>query len=280
MMRRFTHRIDRIATMYVPLGLFMLFFLLPLYWTLATALKREGDILKRPIAYWPSPLTFDNFTFAWQNVGFSTYFKNSLFVAGFTVAFVLVISIFTGYALSRFKFRGKAGFMILLLCTQFVPSAMLLIPLFIMLKNMGLIGNYFSLILTYTTFQLPFNAILMSSFISNVPEQLEEAAMVDGCTRLQSVIYVVLPLLIPGIVATAAFTYIYAWNEFLFSLMFISKHTMFTIPVGLNSMMGEYNINYGALAAGSMIALLPAVILFMYVQKFLVQGITDGAVKG
>ena len=273
-------RADRFLTLYVPLILFMAFILLPLYWTLVTALKREGDILKRPLAYWPSPLTFENFAFAWENVGFSTYFQNSMLVAGVTVVFVLIISIFTGYAISRFSFRGKSGFMLLLLCTQFVPAAMLLIPLFIMMKNAGLTGNYFSLILTYTTLQLPFNSILMSSFIANVPEQLEEAAMVDGCTRFQSVLYVVMPVLVPGIVATASFTFIYAWNEFLFGLMFISKHTMFTIPVGLNSMLGEYNINYGALAAGSMIALLPAVLLFMYIQKFLVQGIGDGAVKG
>ena len=167
----------------------------------------------------------------------------------------------------------------MLLCTQFVPGALLIIPLFIIFKNLGLISNPLSLILAYTTFQLPFNSILMNGFISNVPKQLEEAAMVDGCNRLQAIYYVIFPLLLPGIVATGVFTFIYAWNEFLFAFMFTNKAANFTLSVGLSYMMGEFNINYGALAAGSIIAVLPAIALFGYVQKYLVNGL-GGAVKG
>jgi multiple sugar transport system permease protein len=273
-------KLDRTITLYVPMLAVMVFTLFPFYWTLVTSLKREGDILKTPVAYWPSPATIANYLTAWNNVGFSHFFKNSLLVSLATVVIVLLLSTLAGYALSRFHFRGKTLYMLLLLCTQFIPGAMLLIPLFIIFRNVGLTSNPLSLILTYSTFQLPFNSILMSGFISNISEQIEEAAMVDGCSRLKSVFYIIFPILLPGIIATTVFTFIGAWNEFLFALMFISKKAYFTIPVGLRFMQGEFDISYGALAAGSMIALLPAALLFAYVQKYLVQGMGSGAVKG
>lgn len=273
-------RLERPFLFYLPLLCAMLFTLLPIYWAVVTSLKPEADITKIPIKYWPEQITFDNYIVAWNNVGFSLFFKNSMFVSVITVAIVLVCSLLVGYAISRYKFRGKNAFLIVLLCTQFVPGAMLLIPLFMIFKSLGLTSNLFSLILTYTTFQLPFNSILMSGFITNIPEQLEEAAMVDGCSRLKAVFVVILPILLPGVVATTVFTFISAWNEFLFALMFVSKPAFFTLPVGLRYMQGEFDIHYGALAAGSLISLLPAVILFGIVQKYLVQGMSAGAVKG
>ncbi len=270
---------QRLITLYLPLLMTMVFILFPFYWTMNTALKPEGDILQTPLAYIPNHLTIDNFINAWNNVGFSKFFKNSLFLALCTVLSVVTCATLVGYSLSRYRFKGKRVFMLLLLCTQFVPGAMLIIPLFIIFKNLGLISNPLSLILVYTTFQIPFNSILMNGFITSVPKQLEEAAMVDGCSRLQAIYHVVLPLLLPGIVATGVFTFIYAWNEFLFAFMFMNKHANFTLSIGLSYMMGEFNINYGALAAGSVIALIPAIAMFAYVQRYLVNGL-GGAVKG
>lgn len=169
--------------------------------------------------------------------------------------------------------------MLLLLFTQFIPGAMLIIPLFITFNKLHLINTYWALILVYTTFQVPFNSIIMRGFVSNVPVQLEEAAYVDGCGRLRAIWLVVLPVLLPGLVASAAFAFIGCWNEFLYALMFINNNRLFTIPVGLNYMQGEFDIKYGALAAGSVIALIPPIILFVYVQKYLVGGLTAGAVK-
>lgn len=273
-------RLDRTATLYAPLLVAMLFTLLPFYWTIVTSLKHEVDITKLPIKYLPNPFTFENYKIAWDTVGFSVFFKNSLFVSLSTVLIVLVLSVLTGYALSRFQFRGKRAFLLLLLCTQFIPGAMLLIPLFMIFKTLGMISNPLSLIITYSTFQLPFNSILMSGFVTNIPEQLEEAAMVDGCSRLKAVFLVIFPILLPGIVATTVFTFIGAWNEFLFGLMLINKPQFFTLPIGLRYMQGEYNMAYGALAAGSVISLLPVVVLFAFVQKYMVQGMSAGAVKG
>lgn len=272
-------KVDKILVLYLPLTLMLSFTIFPIYWTINTAFKSEGDIMKRPLQYMPVNPTTDNFVMAWNNVGFPVFLKNSLLVGVCTVFIVLICSTLSGYALARYEFKGKRSFMIMLLCTQFIPRAMMIIPLFVIFKNLGLISHPLSLIITYTAIEIPFTTILMSGFIKNVPKELEEAAMIDGCTKLQSLRFIVFPLLLPGIVATGVFTFIYTWNEFLLALMLTNQQDKFTLPVGLSMMMGEFNVNYGALAAGSVIALIPAVILFAYAQKHLVNGM-GGAVKG
>ena len=272
-------KLDKIITFYLPLTMMLSFTLFPLYWTLNTAFKPEGDIVKSQIQYLPANPTVENFVYAWTNIGFATFFKNSLIVGISTVIVVLICSTLSGYALARYNFKGKRGFMLMLLATQFIPRAMMIIPLFVIFKNLGLISSPLALIITYTAVEIPFTTILMSGFIANVPRELEEAAMIDGCSKFQSLRHVVFPLLIPGIVATGVFTFIYTWNEFLLALMLTNQQSKFTLPVGLSTMLGEFNVNYGALAAGSVIALIPAVILFAYAQKHLVNGM-GGAVKG
>ncbi|WHY85076.1 carbohydrate ABC transporter permease [Neobacillus novalis] len=272
-------RLDKLFTFNIPILIMLMFTVFPLYWTINTAFKHEGDILKRPLQYVPASPTIENFVSAWTNVGFATYFKNSLIVGICTVVIVIILSILSGYALARYRFKGKRAFLLMLLCTQFIPRSMLIIPLFIVFKHLGLISHPLSLILTYAAVEIPFTTVLMNGFISNVPRELEEAAMIDGCNRMQALRYVIFPLLVPGIVATSVFTFIYTWNEFLLALMLTNQQGRFTLPVGLSYMMGEFNINYGALAAGSVIALIPAVILFSYAQKHLVNGL-GGAVKG
>lgn len=272
-------RTNKLLLFYLPISLMFMWTIFPIYWTINTAFKTEGDILKRPLQYLPTSPTVENFVVAWNNVGFATFFKNSLIIGVSTVIVVIILSTLSGYALSRYRFKGKASFLLMLLSTQFIPRAMLIIPLFIIFKNMGLISNPLSLIITYAAVEIPFTTILMSGFIGNIPRELEEAAAVDGCSKLQSLRFVMLPLLLPGIVATSVFTFIYTWNEFLLALMLTNQQSKFTLPVGLSFMMGEFNVNYGALAAGSVIALVPAVILFAYAQKHLVSGM-GGAVKG
>ena len=272
-------KVDKLLTFYLPLGMMLSFTIFPIYWTINTAFKSEGDIMKRPLEYAPFNPTVENFVIAWNNVGFATFMKNSLIVGISTVIVVLICSTLSGYALARYNFKGKRSFMLMLLCTQFIPRSMMIIPLFIIFKNLGLISSPLALIITYTAIEIPFTTILMSGFIANVPKELEEAAMIDGCTKLQSIRHVVFPLLLPGIVATGVFTFIYTWNEFLIALMLTNRQDRFTLPVGLSTMMGEFNVNYGALAAGSVIALIPAVLLFAYAQKHLVNGM-GGAVKG
>ena len=271
---------DKIFRRWLPLVLINIFVLIPIWWTLVTSLKQEGDILKKPVRYIPDPATLENYMRAWVNCRFDRYFFNSMRIAVVSVFFIVVIAIITGYALSRFQFQGKNGFMLMLLCIQFIPHAVLLIPLFQIFNTMGLIGKPLSVILVCITFQFPFNSILMRGFIGGIPYTLEEAAQIDGCSRLMAVWKVIIPMLIPGIVTTAAFAFIGVWNEFLFSMMFLNDANNYTIPIGLKMMQGEYNISYGALAAGAIIAMLIPVALFAYLQKYLVTGMGAGAVKG
>jgi multiple sugar transport system permease protein len=279
-MNKLTDRIQKGCLFFVPLSLALLFILFPFYWTLNTAFKSEKDIFSQHLQYFPGHPTFDNFIKAWNGVGFSVYFKNSMIVSLVAVFFTVVLSVLAGYALGRFNFKGKKAMMLTLLCTQFIPHTMMIIPFFLIFKNLGLTSNLLSLIIVYTTFQVPFNAVMMKGFVAGTPKELEEAAMVDGCSMLQAIFRVILPVLLPGLIATGAFAFIGCWNEFLFALILINKSSLFTIPVGLSFMVGEYNINYGSLAAGSVIALIPAVLIFAYVQKYLVQGLSAGAVKG
>ena len=266
--------------MYLVLILAAVWTLFPFYWTFVTSLKESAEIGAKPISYWPRLLTVENYVQAWKTGGFSGYFRNSLKVALISTFFTVMLSAMDGYALARFQFKGKTFFLLLLLCTQFFPTAMLIIPLFKIYNGAHLINNHWSLILTYTVFHIPFNAALMRSFISGISPSLEEAAMVDGCGRLQAVIHVLFPLLLPGIAAVAAYSFISCWNEYLYALMFVSSDSKYTIPVGLSMTIGEYSINYGQLCAGSMIALIPIILLFMYVQKYMVSGLGAGAIKG
>jgi len=263
----------------IPLIVFLIFILFPFYWAINTSLKGEGEIVSRIVSYIPKLLTLQNYRDAWYGIGFSRYFFNSLSIAFIASLLTVICAMYVGYALDRFRFKGKKSFMMILLCTQFIPSAMLIIPLFITFTKLHLINTRLSLILVYTTFQIPFSSIMMRSFIEKVPVSLEESAYLDGCTRSQALWHILFPILTPAIVACASFTFVGCWNEFLYALMFINDSKKLTIPVGLSLMHGEFDVNYGTLAAGSMIALVPAILMFAYIQRYLVGGLSAGAVK-
>lgn len=265
----------RSILIFVPLGILLLFTLVPLYWLVLFAFRESGSTALLPI-----PFTFDNFVTVWTGSGFGIFFINSVAVAAAGLVITTILAVLGGYAIARYRFRGKVTLMIVLLCTQFVPGAMMLIPLFQVLNSLHLINSLWGLILVNAVFELPLSIILMAGFIRNVPIELEEAAWMDGCGRLRAFLAVVLPLLRPAIVAIGSFAFIGAWNNFLFALMFLNEQKLFTIPVGLNYLIGEYGVDFGALAAGGIIAIVPVVVVFAFVQKFLVQGLSAGAVKG
>ncbi|MDH2425182.1 carbohydrate ABC transporter permease [Sphaerisporangium sp. TRM90804] len=265
----------RVLRLYVPLGLYLVFTLVPFYWMIVFALRPTGSTA--PV---PWPITFEHFDTVWNDIGYAVFFKNSVIVGVLSLFFTTGIALMGGYALARFRFRGRTVFLVVLLCTQFIPGAMMLIPLFTIFKGLGLINSLWSLVIAGTVFNLPLSIILMSGFVSSVPFQVEEAAMVDGCTRGRAFLAVVLPQLRPGLVAVGSFAFIDTWNTFLFALMFISRQDNFTIPVGLSYTIGEYSADFGALAAGGVIAAVPVVLVFAVIQRYLVHGLSAGAVKG
>ena len=274
-----TRFLDRAGLIYLPLTLYGLFTLVPFYSMVVLSLH-SGGAATGAFTFLPVPLTWQHFDALINGAGFGTYVRNSFIVALGTVACAVPVAILTGYGLCRYRLAGRHVFMLVLLTTQFVPAAMLIIPLFIVFKQLGLLDTLLGLVLVNSTFELPLTAILMRGFIAGIPFELEEAAMVDGCTRLQSVVRIVLPLLRPGIVAVASFAFVGAWNNFLFALFLINDQGLYTVPVGLSYFLGEYNVDYAALAAGGVIAVVPVVLIFALIQRYLVGGLSVGAVKG
>lgn len=277
--RRVLYRLDRVFTLYLPLLLFCAFILLPIFFAVFTSLKSYSEIMTAS-SFFPVNPTLENFEKLLVSGRFTIYIKNSLFVSCISCAVVLVLSTLNAYAMCRFRFAGRQGFLMMLLATQLLPIVMLLIPLLIIFKKIGLTDSLWALILFNIVIQTPFNSTLMKGFLEAVPYSLEEAGMIDGANRFQILSRIVIPMMVPGIVATTAFAFIGCWNEFTVAYIFTNAGAHFTVPVGLSTLIGEYSSDYGQLAAGALIGLLPPLILFAYIQKFLVQGLSAGAVKG
>ncbi|GAA2213917.1 carbohydrate ABC transporter permease [Nonomuraea monospora] len=260
---------------YLPLALYLLFTLVPFYWMLVFAFRPAGST-----AIFPWPVTLQHFDTVWNGMGFAVFFRNSLMVGVASLVATTVVALAGGYALARYHFRGRGAFMVGMLCTQFIPGALMIIPLFEIFRTLSLTNSLWSLVIAETVFQLPLSLILISGFIRNIPYELEQAAWVDGCGRLRGFLAIVLPLLRPALVAVGSFAFIHSWNNFLFALMFINDQEKFTVPVGLAYNLGENSVDFGALAAGGVVAALPVVLVFAFIQRYLVQGMSAGAVKG
>lgn len=264
----------------IALFIYLIFSIFPFYWILITSFKPKQDIFTIPIQYWPTNFTLDNYVEIFRISKFGKYFFNSLTVALVGSAATLIIGILGGYVLARFKFRGKNRILMLYLFTQMIPGFIVLAPLYVMMAKFQLINKLAGLMVLYTAMLIPYCTITLRGFFQRIPDSLEEAAMVDGCGRIHSLIRVILPVMLSGIAATFIFLFVQCWNELFLAVMFIDAESKKTIPVALNSFIMKYDINWGALAAGTVVSIIPTIILFAFIQKYITGGMTQGAVKG
>jgi len=264
----------------VALAGLLAFALGPLYWIAVTAFKSEGQVVTHDHDLWPTPWTLEQFGALFTSQPFDRWYLNTVVVSAASTAVALVCAALGGYALARLRFRGAQGFTVTVLLTYVMPGALLFIPLYQLLIGVRLTDSLWSLVVTYPTFTLPFATWLLTGYFSSIPVELEEAALVDGCTRVQAFRRVVLPLARPGLLAVALFTLTNAWNEFLFAFVFITKDAYKTLPVGMQSMIAGDIVPQGQLAAASLLVSIPVVIMYAFGQRFLTEGLTAGAVKG
>ncbi len=272
-------RIRRLLGTELPVLVILAFGLGPFVWMVLSSLRPERDLTRTPIAIWPSTLTLAHHIELLRDTSFLGNMGDSLVVASGAVALGLALALPAAYAFSRFRFRFRQTLRVQFLVINMFPVVMLVLPLFILLRRLGLLDTYIALIAGHATFTLPFATWLLTSYMDGIPIELDQAAMIDGATRAQALLRVVLPLAAPGVMAVAIYLFITSWNEYLFALMFSGQRVR-TVTVALQMFIGENQIPWGLLMAGGTIAAVPAVVLFLLAQRRLVGGLTGGAVKG
>lgn len=252
----------------------------PVYWMIVQSIGKQGVTYSNPPIFFPQSLNFQ----AYQNLIASrpilNWVINSTIVVIGSTGLALLLAIPAGYALSRLHTRTAESAAFFLLVTRMFPSTMLVLPLFILFGKMGMLDNHNSLMIAYSTFSIPFAVWMMKGFFDSIPIDLEEAAMVDGCNEIQALTKIIIPLTLPGIAATTVYCTILGWGEFLYARTFISKDSMQLMTVGNALLRSEYLMDWDQILAGAVISTIPVLIVFMLLERFLVQGLTAGAVKG
>ena len=253
----------------------------PLAWMIITSLKPQTELFRIPPTWWPETITFEHYWRLLTETPFLTYFRNSVVLATSTTIFVVVLGTVGAYSLVRFSYRGRETLAMLVLFTYLLPSVVLIIPLYLMMVELGLSNTLTSLILAHTTFALPYALWLLRSFMEGVPEDLESAALVDGATRMGAFRDVILPQLLPGIISTALFTFILSWNEYLYALVLVNSESVRPLTTGVMSMLiTAFNIEWSLLMAASVMMSVPLIVVFAFLQSYLTRGFGAGGVKG
>ncbi len=263
----------------LPVAILVAFALLPWLWMMLSSIRPERELVSTPIMLWPQTLTLAHHIDLLRRTSFGASLRDSLIVATGAVTLGLALAVPAAYAFSRFRFRFRNYLRAQFLVINMFPVVMLILPLFILMRQYGLLDTYLALIIGHGTFTLPFSIWLLTSYFEGIPQELDQAAMIDGATRLQALVKVVLPLAIPGVVAVGIYMFIASWNEYLFALMLAGREVR-TVTVALQLFIGENQIQWGLLMAGGTLVSLPATILFLFAQRRLVGGLTGGAVKG
>ena len=252
----------------------------PFYWMVNTSLKPASEIFLSPPTFISSNWSLDAYVTVLTQRPFARYFLNSLVVTLGTPLLSVTLAAFAAYGFTRFFPRGATPFIVFLLFTKMLPETLLIIPYFQLMSSLGLLNSYFALILAYSSFALPFSVWMLIGFFRSIPRDIDEAAKIDGASYLQTFFLVILPLARPGLVAVALFTFLIAWNSYLWALVLTTDASMHVLSVGVANMVGEYRVQWNELMAAAVIAAVPVMLLFSFLEKHLVNAITSGAVKG
>jgi ABC-type glycerol-3-phosphate transport system permease component len=269
----------RLAIIYGGLFIFYTFLLLPIIWLILSSFRSSDSIQSGRLVPYPTELTGSNYLEAFRISNLTTFLANSFLIA----ISVMLLSVFIGslgaYALSRFKLRGKNTFMMLALLPQFFPYVLILIPFYILMSNIGLVDTHLGLILTHTSITLPFALWMLTGYFDAIPRDLDQAALIDGCSRMGVLFRIIYPIAIPGMVVAGFFAFVVSWGDYLFvSILSQSPETQ-TLPIGLQTFMSSLQVKWGLITAGTVIAIVPTIVFFAIVQRRLVAGLTAGAVK-
>jgi multiple sugar transport system permease protein len=271
-------RLGRILQIEVPVLLIIVFAIGPYLWMVLTSIKPDPDITQWPIHYWPTRITFEHYGTLLEQTSFAANLVNSLIIAVGAVLVGLATSVPAAYAFSRFRFAGRRALMTQFLVINMFPVVLLIIPLFVLMRNLGLLDTFVGVIAGHATFAIPFAIWMLTSYLNSIPSEIDEAAFIDGATRLQVIRLVLMPLVMPGLATTAIYIFVTSWNEYLFAMM-LSGDNVRTVTVALQHFIGEFTVQWGLLTAGGTLVAIPVTVLFLIVQRRLVSGLTSGAVK-
>jgi multiple sugar transport system permease protein len=265
---------------YAVLTALLLVVVFPFYWMFVSSLKSEEQMRSLSAMFWPSPAVLDNYRQLLGKTDFGAWYGNSIVVALSSTLVATAIGTLGAYALARLRFFGRAFMASATLITYLVPPSILFIPLYAQIRNLGLADSLTGLVAAYPSFTVPFVTWLLMGYFESIPEELEEAAMIDGATRFGAFRRIILPLAAPGVLAAALFAFTQAWNEFLYALVFITNVKLRTLPVGLSTFITGDVYGWGFLMAGAVLTTLPVIAAYTYLQKYMVEGLTAGSVKG
>ena len=265
---------------YAVLVTLLILVVFPFYWMVVTSFKSEDQMRSLTSMFWPSPFATENYDQLVKKTEFVAWYGNSVIVSVSSTLVATAIGTLGAYALARLKFLGRGFMASATLITYLVPPSILFIPLYAQIKNLGLANSLAGLIAAYPSFTVPFVTWLLMGYFESIPEELEEAAMIDGATRFGAFRRIVLPLAAPGLLAAALYAFTQAWNEFLYALVFITDARLRTLPVGLASFITGDVYGWGYLMAGAVLTTLPVIAAYIYLQKYMVEGLTAGSVKG
>jgi multiple sugar transport system permease protein len=275
-----TRSISRSTLVYLAVAVLVLVSIFPFLWMALSSVKALRELYTVPPAWIPENPTSANYIKVLTESNIPRYFLNSTIISLGSTAIALVLAILAAYGFTRFKFRGKTAAQAFILVGQLLPTAAIIVPLYVVLKSFNLLNTYFGLILVYLILTLPLSVWMLVGYFRSVPIELEEAAIIDGASRLGVLFRVTLPLSLPGIVAIVVYAFVTTWNEFIFALCFATDPNVKTLPIGLAEFSTEFNTDWGAVMAASVIMTLPIVVMFMAMQRLFVGGLTSGATKG